>query len=102
MPYEDDLMQPASHDPTTHEQISEEVLALIGSGRKIEAIKLIREETGLGLREAKRLVDHLASATGAEGELPPPFKEEGGLKGVVVIVVALVAAYIAWRIATAP
>ena len=34
-----------------------EVEQLINSGRKIDAIKRIRENTGLGLAEAKDLVD---------------------------------------------
>ena len=32
-------------------------LDLARQGRKIEAIKVVREETGLGLKEAKDLVD---------------------------------------------
>jgi ribosomal protein L7/L12 len=36
---------------------SPEVRAALGGGRKIEAIKLVRERTGLGLREAKELVE---------------------------------------------
>lgn len=38
---------------------SERVRQLADSGRKIEAIKVHREETGLGLAEAKRVVDGL-------------------------------------------
>lgn len=34
-----------------------EIRAAIARGRKVEAIKLVRERTGLGLREAKDLVD---------------------------------------------
>ena len=34
-----------------------EVEQLINSGRKIDAIKLLREHTGLGLAEAKDMVD---------------------------------------------
>jgi ribosomal protein L7/L12 len=34
------------------------LLALVG-GNKIEAIKLVREHTGLGLKEAKDLVERL-------------------------------------------
>nr|WP_165970632.1 ribosomal protein L7/L12 [Actinomadura sp. 6K520] len=37
----------------------EEVLELIGKGRYIPAIKLVREITGLGLKEAKDYVDGL-------------------------------------------
>ena len=33
------------------------VESLIAAGRKIEAIKLLRQETGLGLREAKEAVE---------------------------------------------
>jgi ribosomal protein L7/L12 len=35
------------------------VESLVRSGRKIEAIKLLREQTGLGLKEAKDQVDAL-------------------------------------------
>jgi len=36
---------------------SPEVRAALGAGRKIDAIKLVRERTGLGLKEAKELVE---------------------------------------------
>jgi ribosomal protein L7/L12 len=38
---------------------SEGVRRLAMDGRKIEAIKLLREETGFGLKEAKDIVDRL-------------------------------------------
>jgi len=41
------------------QQMSEEVRRLATSGRKIEAIKLLREKSGIGLKEAKDLVDRL-------------------------------------------
>jgi Ribosomal protein L7/L12 C-terminal domain len=34
-----------------------EARQLAGNGRKIEAIKLVRDATGLGLKEAKEMVD---------------------------------------------
>jgi hypothetical protein len=37
----------------------DEVADLLASGHKILAIKLVREKTGVGLREAKRIVEHL-------------------------------------------
>lgn len=37
----------------------EQVWRLVHGGRKIEAIKLVREQTRLGLKEAKELVDRL-------------------------------------------
>jgi len=36
---------------------SSEVRAALAGGNKIEAIKLVRERTGLGLKEAKDLVE---------------------------------------------
>ena len=40
-------------------EIADEVRALSAAGRKIEAIKLVRESTGLGLAEAKQLVERM-------------------------------------------
>jgi ribosomal protein L7/L12 len=42
------------------QQMSEEVRRLASAGRKVEAIKLLREKSGLGLKEAKDLVDRLS------------------------------------------
>ena len=39
--------------------VSSGVRDLVAQGRKIEAIKLLREETGAGLAEAKAVVDRL-------------------------------------------
>jgi large subunit ribosomal protein L7/L12 len=39
--------------------VSDEVRILAASGKKINAIKLVREQTGLGLKEAKDIVDRL-------------------------------------------
>ena len=38
------------------------VRALVDSGDKIEAIKLVRESTGLGLKESKELVEGMERA----------------------------------------
>ena len=42
----------------------EELLDLIRHGRKIEAIKRLRDQTGLGLREAKDAVEALERTAG--------------------------------------
>ena len=39
---------------------SEEIVSLLEQGRKIEAIKLYREQTGAGLKEAKEAVEEVA------------------------------------------
>ncbi|OGA20694.1 MAG: hypothetical protein A3I02_13945 [Betaproteobacteria bacterium RIFCSPLOWO2_02_FULL_67_26] len=40
-------------------ELGPEIGPLIAQGRKVEAIKLIRERTGMGLKEAKDIVDRL-------------------------------------------
>lgn len=76
--------------------IPQDVLIAVAEGRKIEAIRLLRERTGLGLREARRLVDALERARGAPdpGDLPQ-FTEVGGSRGVIVILAAL---FLAWAL----
>ncbi len=44
---------------TQAKELNDQVQHLVAQGNKIEAIKLIRSRTGLGLKEAKDLVDRL-------------------------------------------
>jgi len=55
-------------------EMVDEVLALVRDGRKIEAIRIFRETTGCGLREAKDAVEAMEAGrqTFAEGSAPPP------------------------------
>ena len=39
--------------------VSPEIMDLVQRGQKIQAIKLYRQETGVGLREAKEFIDAL-------------------------------------------
>lgn len=48
----------------TEDDLPPEVIRAIEQGRKIEAIKLLREATGLGLANAKVLVDKVARQHG--------------------------------------
>lgn len=73
--------------------LSETVTSTIQSGRKIDAIKALREETGLDLKDAKDAVDtyiranpHLAAPVGAN---------TGSSFGRLVIIGIIVAAIIA-------
>lgn len=45
-------------------ELEPEVLTALNNGRKIEAIKLLRAKRGLGLKEAKELVDSYSLANG--------------------------------------
>ncbi len=47
-----------SRIPLAHDQ-AEEVRRLLAQGRKIEAIKRVRQLTGMGLKEAKEYVESL-------------------------------------------
>ena len=72
-----------------------DVRAALQAGNKIEAIRLLRDHTGLGLKEAKDAVEaagvrHTAQVTGAPGEMP-----RSGNSGwlLLAIAVAVVVAY---------
>jgi ribosomal protein L7/L12 len=60
--------------------LESELLRLFGQGQKIQAIKLYREQTGMGLAEAKRAVEALAARHGLSAQ-------RGGCLGVLVAVV---------------
>jgi len=55
-----------SIDPATSQQIGE----LIVRGRKIEAIKVLRDATGLGLKDSKDWVEHWDGGTPAAQTAP--------------------------------
>jgi len=81
------------------DELSPAVMSAIVSGKKIQAIKLLRQETGLGLREAKAIVDALSARQGVEPDTSAPgFSEEGGANGMVAIAVAAVFAYVLYRL----
>ena len=46
--------------PPMPEELKQQVRSLIAQHRQIEAIKLVREQTNLGLKEAKDIVDSLS------------------------------------------
>lgn len=54
-PHRRPVSGPGGLDP----DVAERVRAIALGGRKIEAIKLLRSETGMGLKEAKETVDDL-------------------------------------------
>jgi len=81
------------------DELSPAVMSAIVSGKKIQAVKLLRQETGLGLREAKAIVDALSVEQSVESSTPVPgFREEGGANGLLAIGVAAVFAYVLYRL----
>ena len=85
-------------------EVSEAVLQAAKSGRKIEAIKLLRAETGLGLKEAKHFVEALNRGEDPGAVIAPPviappaMQEEGGASGFIKMVAAIIVLVIAYSI----
>lgn len=77
-------------------ELSPEVFQLLAQGRKIEAIKLIREESGLGLAEAKELAEAISGHNAPDTPSPPAMKEEGGAAGILAIVAAFLIAFLVY------
>ena len=78
------------------QELSPEVFQLLADGRKIEAIRLIREETGLGLREAKELAEALLGEHASTEMAIPGITEQGGASGVIAIIIAALIAYLVY------
>jgi hypothetical protein len=77
---------------------SQAVKAAVDAGRKIEAIKIYREETGVGLKEAKEAVDFLVrqrkgSPTADNSDMAEPGSGSASLIKLVLLVAALIVAY---------
>ncbi len=73
------------------QELPAEVLQAIAEGRKIVAIKLLREATGLGLANAKVLVDRAAARHAQNNPRLQGISEEantGRLLGVLALLVA--------------
>jgi ribosomal protein L7/L12 len=89
---------PAKPDLATRLRLSKEALDAVNRGNKVEAIKLVREATGLGLAEAKALVDrshgsllHKPSVLGRSRKgLGPGQVAPGGGMGKWMILFAIV------------
>ena len=76
--------------------VSDDVIAALDSGRPIEAVKLLRQETGLGLKEAKDVIDALAQERRGKSQLTTSMPEEGGASGLIkllLVIAVLLAGY---------
>jgi hypothetical protein len=79
------LEEPTGSDPSEFDQ---DIIDLIKGHKKIEAIKLYRQKTGLGLKEAKDAVEAFAEKHGIE-------IKGSGCAGVVLLFILLP---LAWRL----
>lgn len=71
-------------------QLPAEVVNAIHAGRKIEAIKLLREARGLGLKDAKHAVDAYIRKNPSAQQ---PRSSGGGLVIIVILVILGYALY---------
>ncbi|MDX1498727.1 MAG: hypothetical protein R3176_02445 [Woeseiaceae bacterium] len=85
---------------TEERQYSDAVTEAVDSGNKIEAIKQLREETGVGLTQAKKEIDGLyriRHPQAAQTSDPAIKSEEGGAGGLLkllAVIAVIVAAYL--------
>jgi ribosomal protein L7/L12 len=90
--------------PASASDMPERVRAALGRGHKVEAVRLLREQTGLGLREAKDQVELMAAALAARSTVQDPGQaglapgemprtSYGGWGAALVALVVLIAWY---------
>lgn len=80
----------------TVNQLPTEVLDAIREGRKVEAIKVLREKTGLGLANAKVLVDQAWRDHGPARPIPSFADQPSGRGRLAVSLILLLALASAW------
>lgn len=69
----------------------EAILAAIHARRKIEAIKLVRESAGCGLKEAKEFVERYSDELAKKSPEKFTAPKAGGCSAAVVMAVAMAA-----------
>jgi hypothetical protein len=76
-------------EPSEADELPPDVVDALRRGRKVDAIKLVRERQGLDLKDAKALVERFVGTNRAELGLAGP--SEGAGAGWIVTLVVLVA-----------
>jgi len=80
------------------EKLSEAVMQAVRSGHTIQAIKRLRTEKGLGLKEAKEIIDREIDAYRLANPHAPMVPESTRWPKVVVIALVAIALY--WYLTT--
>jgi hypothetical protein len=76
----------------------QQVRTLLADGNKIEAIKLVRQQTGAGLRDAKDFVEALAAGQSPPVPMPAPPSSSAGCMVVLALLIGLAATAAVWWI----
>jgi ribosomal protein L7/L12 len=74
-------------------ELEPEVLAAINSGRKIEAIKELRSLRGIGLKEAKGLVEAYSEIHSPKDASVEKVRSSNGVIGLIIFGVAFYLLY---------
>ena len=77
----------------TEEKLSEAVMQAVRSGHTVQAIKQLRAETGLGLKEAKDIIDREVAAYRQANPHAKMVQESSRLPRVIILVLIAVAIY---------
>ncbi|MDH3440612.1 MAG: ribosomal protein L7/L12 [Gammaproteobacteria bacterium] len=80
----------------TENELPPEVLDAIREGRKIEAIKILREAKGLGLANAKVLVDRASQTHGPKKAIPNFADQRQWWGQFTSLLIALLVVFIAY------
>lgn len=80
-------------------ELPDAAITALTNGRKIEAVKIVRRERGVGLREAKDAVDHYLSTmdpSQAARRAPTTDTGTGRLLWFILVVAIVITAYYMW------
>ncbi len=73
---------PEGHDDS---DLTDQIVSLLGRGEKIEAVKLYRDQSGCGLKEAKEAVERIGEQNG--------FRSSSGTGCLGVVLLGIVVAF---------
>ena len=76
-------------------ELPDSVIELIHANRKIDAIKLLREQRGLGLKEAKHAVE--VYARNNPHMLQPSLQPESSVPRLALVAIVIALGYLAYR-----
>jgi len=80
----------------TDNELPQDVIEAIQQGQKIEAIKRLREATGLGLANAKVLVDRASKTLGPKKPIPNFADQPAGVSGLAKTLGLMLIIIAAW------
>jgi hypothetical protein len=82
-------------------ELPDDAIAAIHARRKIEAIKLLRERFGVGLKEAKEMVDDYVASQPAEPANHSP-QTESGIGRLILLCIVAALIYVGYQYAFSP